>query len=147
VKAVAALRSQVGQGSIRCVKRLITVGLTLAIALVTAAPAQAEIRVLDRARERGDAAQASAAGEVAEPNRLWVKVKARPSQRVHVDWMVTCSRGSGTGSRDGRFNARTPVRHLVGMPYRNPDSCTFVATAQLNVSGRLILILLARVPG
>jgi hypothetical protein len=128
------------------VKRLIPVGLTLAIALATAAPAQAAIRVLDRARDRGGAPVASAAGEVTEPNRLWVKVKARPSQRVHVDWTVTCSRGNGTGSRDGRFNARTPVRRLVRRPYRRPDSCSFVATAQLGDSGRLILILLAGVP-
>jgi hypothetical protein len=129
------------------VKRLIAVGVTLAIALGTAAPTQAAIRVLDRARDRGGAAMASAAGEVAQPNRLWVKVKARPSQRVHVDWTVMCSRGSGTGSRDGRFNARTPVRRLVRMPYQSPDSCTFAATAQLDDSGRLILILLAGVPG
>jgi hypothetical protein len=74
-------------------------------------------------------------------------VKARPSQRVRVDWKVTCLRGSGTGSREGRFNARTPVRRRVQMPFRRPDSCSFVATAKLRDSGRLILILLAGVPG
>jgi hypothetical protein len=137
----------VGQGNNGRVKRLITVGLTLAIALATAAPTQAAIRVLDRARDRGAAAEASAAGEVVGPNRLWVKVKARPSQRVHVDWTVTCSLGSSDGSRNGRFSARTPFRHRVRMPFRHPDSCSFVATAQLDDSGRLILILLAGVPG
>jgi hypothetical protein len=128
-------------------KRLIAVGLTLAIALATAAPTQAAIRVVDRAVDRGAVAVVSAAGEVAQPDRLWVKVKAHRNKGVHVDWAVKCSSGTDEGSKDGKFNALAPVRRRVSVPLRHPDSCTFVATAKLLGSGKLVLILLARVPG
>jgi len=137
----------VGEVNNEDVKRLITVGATLAIALATAAPTQAAIRVIDRAVDRGDVPVVSAAGEAAQPNRLWVKVKAHRNKGVHVDWTVTCKSGTDQGSKDGKFNATAPVRRRVSVPLRQPDSCTLVATAKLLGSGKLVLILLARVPG
>jgi hypothetical protein len=125
----------------RAAATALIVSFTIAIAV----PAQGTIRVVDRSRARGDFAVTSASGSVDEPRRLWVKVRARPNQGVHVTWIVTCSRAGDSGSRDGDFNATTPVRRLVKMPYRRPDSCTFAGSARLDDSGRLTLILQARV--
>lgn len=138
---------QRGSSRPRSVRLLIPVGLALAVTLATATPAQAAIRVVDRQRARGDFAVTTASGSVDEPRRLWVKVNARPNQGVSVSWVVTCTRGFGAGSRDGDFDATTPVRRAVRMNYRMPDSCTFAASAQLDDSGRLTVTLLARVPG
>lgn len=135
-----------GWVSIRGMKRVIACGVALAFAVGTASPAVAAIQVVDRARARGGYATATATGSVDEPRRLWVKVNARPNQRVVVIWSVECSRGGSVGSRDGDFIATTPVKRLVRMNYRRPDSCTFAATVVLNDSGRLTVTLLARVP-
>ena len=144
---ISRLHVYAERGSIRRVKRVISFGLALAFAVGTASPAVAAIRVVDRARARGNFAIATASGSVDEPRRLWVKVNARPNERVVVTWSVVCSRGSGAGSRDGDFNAMTPVKRPVRMNYRRPDSCTFAATAFLGGDGRLTVTLLARVPG
>jgi hypothetical protein len=121
--------------------------LGASVIISTAVPAEATVRVVDRARARGDFAVAVASGSVDNPRRLWVKVKAQSNQGVYVAWTVVCSRGSGAGSRDGDFNATTPLRRRLRTPYRQPDSCSFSASAQLDESGRLTVILLARVPG
>ena len=146
-RAIAALHPRASRGSIRRVKRVFSFGLTLAFAVGMSSPALAATHVVDRARAHGDFAVATASGSVDEPRRLWVKVYARPNQGVHVAWNVVCSRGSGAGSRDGAFNATTPVKRPVRMNYRRPDSCTFSAAAQLDDSGSITVILLARVPG
>jgi hypothetical protein len=125
--------------------------LTAAFALMLtlmAEPAIADIVVVDRATARGDYAVATASGTVDNPRRLWVKVKARPNQRVDVYWLTVCSKGYGAGSKDGDFSGLTPLRKRIGMPYRRPDSCTVSASAQLSGRGRkIIVIILARVPG
>lgn len=124
---------------------LLTALLTI---VLLAEPALADIIVVDRAVGRGDYAVATASGTVDEPRRLWVKVKARPNQRVDVYWITTCARGTGAGSRDGDFSGITPVKRRIGMSYRRPDSCSVAATAQLSGRGRkIVVIILARVPG
>src|SRR5262245_17985143 len=102
------------------VKRLISFALALAIALGTASPASAAIRVVDRARARGDIAVASANGNVDEPRRLWVKVKAQPNQGVQVAWSLDCSQGNRDEFMDGDFVATTPATRKVRMPLARP---------------------------
>ncbi len=125
-------------------RRAIVAGIVLV--LVSGGIARADVRVIDKATARGDYAVATASGNVDRPARLWVKVKARPSQSVDVYWLVVCSKGLGAGSRDGDFTAVTPVKRVMRMPYRHPDSCTVSASAQLSGPGtRIVVVLLARV--
>jgi hypothetical protein len=128
-------------------KRVLIASTLVMTILTIATPAEARVVVVDRASARGDFAIAVASGNVDSPNALFVKVKSRPTgQRVDVFWNVVCSRGSGAGSRDGDFSGQTSIRRQVRMPYANPDSCTFAASAQLSDgSGRIVVILQARV--
>jgi hypothetical protein len=129
----------------RVSKALVAGGLATAL---LAGPALADVIVVDRAVGRGDYAVAVASGNVDRPRRLWVEVRARPNQRVDVDWVTVCSRGSGAGSRDGSFSGITPIRRRIRMSYRRPDGCTVSASAQLSGPGRrIVVVILARVPG
>jgi hypothetical protein len=83
------------------VRRVVVVALGLAFVSATAAPAEADIRVVGSSAGTGDFAVASSHGSVDEPWRLWVKVKARPKQSVYVAWTVVCSQESGAQSTDG----------------------------------------------
>ena len=127
-------------------RKMFGVAIT-AITLIaaTAATARADTVVIDRARARGNYAVAQASGSINHPKRIWVKVKSRPRQRADGAWSMTCTRGSGAGSRDGRHSGTTPYRQRLRMPYPQPDSCSVAANAQLSGSGRIIVILLARV--
>lgn len=111
----------------------------------TAATARADTVVIDRARARGDYAVAQASGSINHPKRIWVKVKSRPRQRTDGAWSMTCTKNSGAGSRSGRHSGTTPYRQRLRMTYPQPDSCSVAANAQLSGSGRIIVILLARV--
>ena len=131
----------------RGVRTAIVAGLLAALTAL-AEPALAAVIIVDRAIARGDYAVATAGGSVDRPRRLWVKVGARPNQRVDVSWVTVCSRGFGAGSRDGSFSGVTPLRRRIAMPYRRPDDCTVSASAQLSGRGRrIVVIILARVPG
>jgi hypothetical protein len=50
---------------------------------------------------------------------------------------MTCSKGSGAGSKHGSFHARTRVRRRLKMPYRHPHDCSVAASAQLARGGHL----------
>ncbi len=115
--------------------------------LFAAAPASARIIVLDRDRTHGDNALVNAEGEVNDPEALFVKVKTRPTnQRVRVIWNAFCDIPSGFSSTSGNFYRRTTVYERVRMPFANPTHCRLTASVQRTVgSGRLILVLLARV--
>jgi hypothetical protein len=127
-------------------RRTCLVGLiTLALVIITTTEAAADIRSIGRCRARGDFAICVASGSVDNPSRLWVKVRSTPNQSVDGSWTVVCSRGFGAGSRDGNFSGVTPLKRRIRMPYTNPDDCTLSGSAQLSDSGRLVVILLARV--
>jgi hypothetical protein len=119
----------------------------VALVVVMAMPARADnIVEIDRDTSDGLYAGAMAHGLVDYPSRLWVKVRVRPNQRVHVDWSLTCYHHGDSRSRDGGFRAITPVKRVLRIPYAEADRCSVTATAQVDDLGRLVVILLARVP-
>jgi len=83
----------------------------------------------------GDYAIATAAGNVDDPVRIYVRVKSRPSQSVSGAWTVVCSRGFGSGSKSGEIHGTTPLTRTLKLPMGNPDSCTASANAQLGDGG------------
>jgi hypothetical protein len=83
----------------------------------------------------GDYAIAVVGGNVDRPRAIYVKVKARPAQRVDVAWLAVCSKGYGAGSKDGDLTGRTPLVRRIRLPYDRPDSCTASASAQLADGG------------
>jgi hypothetical protein len=116
----------------------------VAAMLLVATPAQARVVVIDRGRGNGEFATASASGTVNNPEALIVKVTSRPTnQRVRVLWNVFCYGPSGATAGD--YVRRTTTEKQLRMPSPNPDSCTVSATLQLLGSGRVTVVLLARV--
>ena len=127
------------------VKRTAVALLALGILVGTALPAQASIVRIDRARARGDYATTIADGDVNNPRRIWVTIKARPNQHADGNYTMTCSKGPGAGSKDGKYSGTTPYRRVLKMPYRRPDECSVAALGSLGDSGTIIVILTARV--
>lgn len=121
--------------------------MALALIVILAEPAWAKIVVVDRDRAHGDYAVALASGMVDRPTRLWVRVESSPKKDVRVTWSTSCTKNSVTRPKSGEFTARTPLERAVRMGYRRPDECTFTARGSLGVKGRILVILLARVPG
>lgn len=112
------------------------------LVLVLVEPAQANhVIVIGRDQDHGTFAYAVAVASVDWPTTLWVKVKARPNQRVDVDWGATCS----GESRGASFSARTPFKRKVTMPADDPSHCAFSAGADPRKTGRVTLVLLAQV--
>jgi hypothetical protein len=112
--------------------------ICMAIVVVLAMyPCLAAARTIGHASARGDYAAAVASGNISHPHVIKVIVRSRPHQRVSVNWSMTCSKGSGAGSKSGDFHARTRVKRRLRMPYRRPDDCSVAASAQLDRGGRL----------
>lgn len=128
------------------IPRRLLVAASLFFALLTIAePASAAADRIGRCSARGDYATCVADGTASNPSRIWVTVKARPAQRIDAYWNVVCSRGSGAGTRDGRFAGVAPIKRAIRLPYSSPDDCTVAASAQLSGRGdRIVVILLAR---
>jgi hypothetical protein len=126
-------------------------GFVLAAALLVALvpqPASADnIVKIDRDSDTGRYATAIADGHADYPSRLWVKVRARPNQRVEVDWSLDCYDEGNRRSRSGDFRAITPVNRSLRIPYAEAEECFVNALASLANRGRVVVILLARVPG
>jgi hypothetical protein len=122
----------------------LTLVLTFFVTL-TATEATADIRRIGQCRSSGDFAICVASGSVDDPARLWVKVIARPSQRVNGSWSVVCSRGTGAGSRSGDYAGVTPLKKPVRMNFADPDQCSLSSAAQLSDGGFVRVVLLARV--
>lgn len=124
-------------------KRLALLLLLAFLVTITATEATADIRRLDRCRANGDFAICVARGSVDDPIRLWVKVTARPNQRVEGSWSLFCT-GSGE-SRSGDFAGITPIKKRVRLNSADPDTCSFSSWARLSDSGGIKVVLLARV--
>jgi hypothetical protein len=107
---------------------------------VEAAKARAD-RVLDRGSASGDFAIAQASGTQRGSGPVTLIVRSKPRQRVQATWVLVCTQGSGAGSRDGQFTARTPIRRRLRKPGRGSRDCIASANAQLNGSGRVTVIL------
>ncbi len=119
--------------------------LAVLLVLATANPALADVVVVDKQKARGNYPTVQASGDVLSPTKLWVTVKARPSQPAMVFWWMTCSRGGDTKSSSARFREMAPVTHAMKMPYRTPDECQVAITASLDDRGTIVVMLTARV--
>lgn len=122
--------------------------LELAFSLVgfLASPAAADVVTIDKAHARGDYAIAVASGSVRNPRKVFVIIRSKPWQGVSAAWSMTCSKGSGAGSKSGNFGGRTPIKHKLRRPYARPDYCSVAVSAQLKDSGYVLVIIRARVP-
>jgi hypothetical protein len=105
-------------------------------------------RIIARASASGDFATVVASGHAQGPHGFFVRVLARPRQRLTVDWTVICSKrtgaGAGAGSKSGRFDARAPVRRSLRLPMRAPDYCAASVGGSLDSSGTVTVILESR---
>lgn len=93
------------------------------------------IRVIGRQSARGDFATASASGSINAPVKIEVQIIASPDQLVEVEWTMVCARGTGAGSRSGRFRDYSRMSRSIPFPTRNPDDCTVSAVASLSRTG------------
>jgi hypothetical protein len=92
---------------------------------------------------QGDYATCVTSGNVNHPVRISVHVLASPNQEISGYWSMTCSKGSGAGSKSGSFSGHTSLHHALTMPYAHPDSCSVAADAQLSGSGSIAVYLTA----
>lgn len=107
--------------------------------------ANAKIVVIDRESARGDDTTAQVSGSIDHPKRIWVKVRSRPRQDADGRWEMLCQEGTHSRSTDGQYSAMTPFRRRLRMGYRRPDKCGVVASAHRSGSGRIVIVLLARI--
>lgn len=91
---------------------------------------------------QGDFAIASAAGTVNDPGEIRVKVTSVPSaQQGKVSWTMSCTTGTGVGSKDGQFDTTTPIRRALPKPQASPDDCIVSANVQLDRGGKVKIAL------
>lgn len=83
-------------------------------------------------RAHGAYAICGADGTVNNPVKLFVHVRAKPSQSVTGAWDVSCSKGLSAAGKSGTFSGRTTLTKRLRMPYRHPDQCIVSADAQLS---------------
>ncbi len=121
--------------------------MALVLVSILAEPAWAKIVVVDRDRGHGEFAVALASGTVYAPRRLWIRVESSPKKDVRVTWSTSCTKDSVTRPKNGEFTDRTPLERGLRMGYRRPDKCTVTGRGSLGVKGRILVVLLARVPG
>ncbi len=89
-------------------------------------------------KAQGDFAVASAAGTIDNPGEIRVKVTSVPSaQQGSVSWTMICTTGTGVGSKDGQFDAATPIRRVLPKPQASPDDCTVSTNVQLDRGGKV----------
>jgi hypothetical protein len=125
--------------------RMLAVIASLTLALVaaeTVGATQEALRVIGRKSASGDFAIALASGRASKPTAVYMRVLARPNQGVDANWTLVCSKGTGAGSKSGRFSARTPATRRLRMPMARPDSCIVSGGGQLRRSGRVTVVLL-----
>ena len=121
-------------------KSRLIVGIVITVALAAVTPALAGLgKRIGKGSARGDYAAASVGGTAHNPNKIYMKVTARPRQRITASWSMTCAKGFGTGSKSGEFAGRTPEVRRLRMPMRNPDDCYLGASGQLDDSGRIVI--------
>ncbi len=112
-----------------------------------AQPARADSIIrIGRAVDSGLYATAIADSHVDYPEALWVKVQARPNQRVDVSWSLTCYDEGNSRSRSKDFTATTPLKRTLRIPYAEAEECFVNTLASLDDRGRVTIVLLARVP-
>jgi hypothetical protein len=93
---------------------------------------------------RGDYATVTLAKNIGHPDALYVKVKAEPKQQVNGNWSVTCTKGSGVGSKSGHFRGQSAVVDTMKLPMSSPDGCGVAAQGQLANSGKVTVKLFVK---
>jgi len=93
---------------------------------------------------RGDYAVVTIGKNIGHPDALYMVTQAKPKQRVNGNWSLTCSKGSGVGSKSGYFRERAPAVERMKLPMSNPDSCGVAAQGQLAKSGKVTVKLFVR---
>ena len=93
---------------------------------------------------RGDFAIANAAGSARNVDSLYVKVQSKPHQRVDGAYAVTCSKGTGAGSKSGNIRGQTTLKKKLKMPYDQADDCVASASAQLADGGKVVVKLFVK---
>jgi hypothetical protein len=125
--------------------RLLAVVALLAGGLMmaeTVGASQSALRVIGGKSASGDFAIAFASGRAVKPTALYMRVLGRPNQGVNANWTMVCSKGTGAGSKSGRFSVTTPVTRRLRMPMTRPSDCVVSGGAQLRRSGRVTVLLL-----
>jgi hypothetical protein len=92
----------------------------------------------------GDFAVAVASGTAKKPRTIHVQVRTRPAQGFDANWSVTCSRGTGAGSKSGRFSGSGSRAKRIRLPMRRANTCYVGASAQLDDSGRIVVSIYSR---
>ena len=69
--------------------------------------------------------------KVKKPKRLWVRAQIdRPGEKLRVDWLLKCSKGSKSKTRDGGFKTtRSPALREIKLPIRKAKSCKIRAAS------------------
>jgi hypothetical protein len=106
-------------------------------------PASVVAKTIGSESSSGDYATVVASGSVENPSTIRVRVTASPKQRITGNWTLVCSRGTGAGSKSGKFSGRTTIVRRMRLPMGNPDSCTASAGASLDRGGRIRVTLLS----
>lgn len=110
------------------------------VVLGLALPAEASgYMLIDKATAKGDYATVTIGDGVDYPTKFRVFAKARPKQKVEVFWSMTCSKGSGAGSKDGRFTGMSPLLKAIPTLYQSPDYCSFGAAVGLTGEGKRLI--------
>lgn len=126
------------------IRRHTTVSLLATLAVVLALPATALAdHIIGTKAADGDFASASAEGYARKPQDLYVRLATSPSQPANAHWTVICVRHHVRRTRSGAFSGKGTFRHRVSMPFTRPDACTLSASAELERTGKLRVILLA----
>lgn len=121
---------------------LLLVAGAAATLVETVGATQSALRVIARKSASGDSAIAIAGGQARKPTALYLRVLARPNQRVNANWTLVCSKGLGAGSKSGSFSSGTPVTRRLRMPMTRPSGCVVSGSGRLRRSGRVTVLLL-----
>ncbi|MBV8396258.1 MAG: hypothetical protein JO064_08375 [Actinobacteria bacterium] len=94
----------------------------------------------------GKIAYASATAKA--PNSVSAKITATPSQKVKIQWSMTCTKG-GTTDADAYNSSTTPKSGIssisapgslkLGLPFAKPSSCAITVYSTLSKSGKQTL--------
>jgi hypothetical protein len=93
---------------------------------------------------RGDYAVVTLGKNIGHPDAIYMVTQARPKQSVNGNWSLTCTKGSGVGSKSGHFRGQSTFVERMNLPMSNPDGCGVAAQGQLNDSGKVTVKLFVR---
>jgi hypothetical protein len=94
------------------------------------------MKTIGTGKASGDYAIAQATGSINKPGTIRINVTSSPKQKASVSWTMVCLNGSGAGSKDDQFDAKTPLTRALKKPGGSKaHDCTVSANAQLSEGG------------